>query len=725
MKTILKNKKNLFINLFIIFLFLITFSFTNPVEADFCETSSCDQTGAACVFNGYNCNGTCVPTVPNTCGELGLACTEYIHEVCEPFEPNPPENGSCGGSHYDCNAGTSGSNNDGATEWTWMCNGLYGGTNASCSEAKNLTQCSDGIDNDGDGGIDMGDYFCTDPGDDDERGPAGGWSACSCGGTRTCTNPSPESGGADCAGSTSCTPPGGCSVPVDGGWSAWSACSVTACGSTGTQTRTCSNPYPSNGGADCVGPSSQACSTPACVGMSGTLTPPSATCNIPNGQSSCTSNYTWTTTNPIGTSGILSNTNNSGASSPNFVVTTANNGGPTAFTLPYLNGGAHVARNFYLYNASIQLASATGMAECTPGTTWNGTICSGMSGTLTPPSATCDIPLGGTSCTINYTWATTNPVGTSGIISDTNNSGASSPNFVVTTANNGGPTAFTVPYNNNGSHVARNFYLYNASIQLASATGLANCVAGTHWGGSSCILNSELPMPISVDLKIKSATTTTPGDYSTPSTALYVRRGEVLTLPWTSTGNSSITCSSSDGVPGDGWASGTRSPNNVAGVSIAAPNTNGTQEYTITCTADSDLGMNTFQKVLAFLNPFDEVHAATIVTVTDTVWVNVSILTPGCTDPEGCSCTGPSCVDCSGCPIELSWDCPVPPSTSSVGINFETSDINPADGFGDVSGTVTLSPSVSTIYSVICNNDGGTGGPIDVKVIKKPIIIEN
>nr|MBP9748471.1 hypothetical protein [Candidatus Paceibacterota bacterium] len=363
--------------------------------------------------------------------------------------------------------------------------------------------------------------------------------------------------------------------------------------------------------------------------------------------------------------------------------------------------------------------------ECTPGTTWNGTICSGMSGTLTPPSATCDIPLGGTSCTINYTWATTNPVGTSGIISDTNNSGASSPNFVVTTANNGGPTAFTVPYNNNGSHVARNFYLYNASIQLASATGLANCVAGTHWGGSSCILNSELPMPISVDLKIKSATTTTPGDYSTPSTALYVRRGEVLTLPWTSTGNSSITCSSSDGVPGDGWASGTRSPNNVAGVSIAAPNTNGTQEYTITCTADSDLGMNTFQKVLAFLNPFDEVHAATIVTVTDTVWVNVSILTPGCTDPEGCSCTGPSCVDCSGCPIELSWDCPVPPSTSSVGINFETSDINPADGFGDVSGTVTLSPSVSTIYSVICNNDGGTGGPIDVKVIKKPIIIEN
>lgn len=65
--------------------------------------------------------------------------------------------------------------------------------------------------------------------------------------------------------------------PINGGWSAWSswsACSVTACGQTGTQTatRTCTNPTPSGGGADCSlldgGNSSktQACSTPACTG---------------------------------------------------------------------------------------------------------------------------------------------------------------------------------------------------------------------------------------------------------------------------------------------------------------------------------------------------------------------------------------------------------------------------------------------------------------------------
>ncbi|OXE36096.1 MAG: hypothetical protein CGW95_09795 [Phenylobacterium zucineum] len=100
-----------------------------------------------------------------------------------------------------------------------------------------------------------------------------GWSACSataCGtyGTisRSCTNPAPANGGADCSGASSqscyagdCAPP-----PVNGGWSAWSTCDAKCDG--GTQTRTCTNPAPANGGADCIGDSSRSCNTkPCCI----------------------------------------------------------------------------------------------------------------------------------------------------------------------------------------------------------------------------------------------------------------------------------------------------------------------------------------------------------------------------------------------------------------------------------------------------------------------------
>jgi len=55
-------------------------------------------------------------------------------------------------------------------------------------------------------------------------------------------------------------------IKVDGKWSEWSTCSAT-CGG-GTQTRTCNNPAPANGGADCVGDSSRTCNTQACVSSS-------------------------------------------------------------------------------------------------------------------------------------------------------------------------------------------------------------------------------------------------------------------------------------------------------------------------------------------------------------------------------------------------------------------------------------------------------------------------
>ena len=105
----------------------------------------------------------------------------------------------------------------------------------------------------------------------------GPWSECSanCGGgtktrTRTCTNPAPANGGADCVGDATETQD--CNThkcPVDGGWSDfgdWSTCSADCEGGTQTRTRTCTNPAPANGGADCVGDATetQECNTHGC-----------------------------------------------------------------------------------------------------------------------------------------------------------------------------------------------------------------------------------------------------------------------------------------------------------------------------------------------------------------------------------------------------------------------------------------------------------------------------
>ncbi|XP_063690504.1 coadhesin-like [Bolinopsis microptera] len=105
----------------------------------------------------------------------------------------------------------------------------------------------------------------------------GDWSECSveCGGgsqtrTRTCSNPVPEYGGANCQGqrdeAQDCNSQ---QCPIDGGWSEfgdWSECSVECGGGSQTRTRTCSNPVPEYGGADCQGQSDEAqdCNTRSC-----------------------------------------------------------------------------------------------------------------------------------------------------------------------------------------------------------------------------------------------------------------------------------------------------------------------------------------------------------------------------------------------------------------------------------------------------------------------------
>ena len=60
-------------------------------------------------------------------------------------------------------------------------------------------------------------------------------------------------------------------VPVDGGWSSWGdwgQCSATCGAGVQERTRTCTNPPPSNGGAQCLGTNkeTQDCNNGPCPG---------------------------------------------------------------------------------------------------------------------------------------------------------------------------------------------------------------------------------------------------------------------------------------------------------------------------------------------------------------------------------------------------------------------------------------------------------------------------
>jgi len=120
-------------------------------------------------------------------------------------------------------------------------------------------------------------HTCAEPAVDGGWTDYGNWSECSvkCGGgsqnrSRSCTNPAPANGGADCEGPSSETQEcnmNGC--PVNGGWTDfgnWSECSAKCNGGSQIRRRSCTNPAPANGGADCVGESTetQECNTNGC-----------------------------------------------------------------------------------------------------------------------------------------------------------------------------------------------------------------------------------------------------------------------------------------------------------------------------------------------------------------------------------------------------------------------------------------------------------------------------
>ncbi len=113
--------------------------------------------GAETCDNGAS-NGACPAACSSSCTSNG-SCPGAV-------------NGVCSATHYACTAGTSINNTNGATDWTWVCQGANGGSDANCSESKSAApqcdlthyNCTSGTSTGGFNGGSAWYWWCTKPG---------------------------------------------------------------------------------------------------------------------------------------------------------------------------------------------------------------------------------------------------------------------------------------------------------------------------------------------------------------------------------------------------------------------------------------------------------------------------------------------------------------------------------------------------------------------------------
>ncbi|XP_067023737.1 coadhesin-like [Acropora muricata] len=226
-----------------------------------CNTKDCPVNGRWSAWSGW---GDCSLTCGNGSQTRRRTCTN----------PPPSTGGAaCSGissQSQSCNTEQCPGIDGGWSQW-----GRWGSCTQSCGTGRQtrMRSCSNPPPSEGGsdcGGISTESRPCNTK-DCPVNGRWSAWSAwgdCSltCGNgsqtrMRTCTNPPPSAGGAACSGissqSQSCNTE---QCPVDGGWSSWGtwgSCSKSCATGSQTRMRNCTNPPPSNGGAACVGSSSQ------------------------------------------------------------------------------------------------------------------------------------------------------------------------------------------------------------------------------------------------------------------------------------------------------------------------------------------------------------------------------------------------------------------------------------------------------------------------------------
>ena len=231
--------------------------------------------------------------------------------------------------------------------------------------------------------------------------------------------------------------------------------------------------------------------------ITGTLSANPASCTISAGANTCTTDFTWTTTNPIGPSQVVGYPSGPYSSlAVNFTQTLA----------AYFGN-----QIFGLYNNTKEIASTTVTAVCTDTTAWevgtstcttcdNGgcgnmtpNVCNNgannppacstggsmMNGWLTTAPTSCVVPTGASACNndINLTWGVTNPVNP--ITAVTNNGGGTTYN-----GHNSPPlgqlTSVPFRYDGAGGSLPVTYYLYNNSVMLQSQQITVSCSAGAN-----------------------------------------------------------------------------------------------------------------------------------------------------------------------------------------------------------------------------------------------------
>ncbi len=145
-------------------------------------------------------------------------------------------------------------------------------------------------------------------------------------------------------------------APVDGGWSNFSTCSAI-CGG-GTQTRSCTNPSPANGGNLCSGSTIQSCNTQACAPTVTLLANPST---IDKDQSST---LIWSSTNATSctsTGGFSTGGATSGSVSTGALPSTKN------YQISCVGSGGSVDSN----TVKVKVLSASGKSAIVTGWAWS------------------------------------------------------------------------------------------------------------------------------------------------------------------------------------------------------------------------------------------------------------------------------------------------------------------------------------------------------------------